>query len=153
MPKLKHIDIREYPYLVTTVALKREPLFVNTVIADIVLEAILFGRKQEWYYLLSFVIMPDHVHFIIIPKEKNISECVKSIKGYSARRINLVSGRRGSIWQSGFYDYVLDNEEKALTRMKYIEDNPVRKAMVTRAEDYVYSSTTYRKETDFDKFF
>jgi REP element-mobilizing transposase RayT len=59
--------------------------------------------------------MPDHMHLIIIPKDKNISECMKSIKGYSARKVNLTSGNKGSIWQSGFYDYILDSEEKVLT--------------------------------------
>jgi len=153
MPKLKHIYIKDYPYTVTTVTLRREPIFKESKTADILLEAILFGRKQEWYYLLSFVIMPDHMHLILIPKDKNISECMKSIKGFSARRINSLLDRKGSIWQDGFYDYILDSEEKVLGRMKYIEHNPVRKGMVTRPESYHYSSIGYREETDFDQFF
>jgi REP-associated tyrosine transposase len=140
MPRLTHIHIQEYPYLTTTVTLKREPIFADFKAADILLEAILFGREQQWYYLLSFVIMPDHMHLIIIPRGKNISECMKSIKGFSARKINSLLRTNGSIWQSGFYDYVLDSEEKVLTRMRYIEDNPLRKGMVNRSEDYEYSS-------------
>jgi len=148
-----HIYIKEYPYVVTTVTLNREPIFKESIAADIVLEAILFGRRQQWYYLLSFVIMPDHMHLIIIPRDKNISECMKSIKGFSARQINSVFDRKGSIWQNGFYDYILDGEEKVLSRMRYIEDNPVRKGMVTDTGDYGYSSAKYRAETDFAKFF
>ena len=122
--------------MVTTVPLNREPIFKESIPADMVLEAILFGRRRRWYYLLSFVIMPDHMHLIIIPRDKNISECMKSIKGFSARRINSVLDRKGSIWQNGFYGYILDSEEKVLSRMRYIEDNPVRKGMVTRPEGY-----------------
>jgi REP element-mobilizing transposase RayT len=122
--------------MVTTVTLNREPIFKESIAADMVLEAILFGRRRRWYYLLSFVIMPDHMHLIIIPRDKNISECMKSIKGFSARRINSVLDRKGSIWQNGFYGYILDSEEKVLSRMRYIEDNPVRKGMVTRPEGY-----------------
>jgi len=153
MPKLKHLYIKDYPYVVTTVTLNREPIFKESKAADIVLEAILFGRRQQWYYLLSFVIMPDHMHLIIIPRDKNISQCMKSIKGFSARRINSVFDRRGSIWQNGFFDYILDNEEKVLSRMRYIENNPVRKGIATRPERYHYSSMGCREETDFDKFF
>jgi len=153
MPKLKHIYIKEYPYAATTVTANREPIFEEKQAADILLEAILFGKRQKWYYLLSFVIMPDHMHVIIIPKEKNISEGMKSIKGFPARKVNSILSRRGSIWQSGFYDYILDSEEKLLTRIRYIEDNPLRKGMVTRPEDYEYSSIRYSQETDFDKFF
>jgi putative transposase len=122
--------------MVTTVTLNRETIFKESIAADMVLEAILFGRRWRWYYLLSFVIMPDHMHLIIIPRGKNISECMKSIKGFSARRINSVLDRKGSIWQNGFYGYILDSEEKVLSRMRDIEDNPVRKGMVTRPEGY-----------------
>jgi len=153
MPKLTHIHIQEYPYLTTRVTLKREPIFADFKAAGILLEAVLFGKRQEWYYLLSFVIMPDHMHLIIVPRNKNVSECMKSIKGFSARKINSLLRRNGSVWQSDFYDYVLDNEEKVLTRMRYIEDNPVRKGLAIYPEDYSYSSAKYRAETDFDEFF
>jgi putative transposase len=153
MPRLKHIFLKEYPYVATSVTINRDPIFEETKAADILLEAILFGKRQKWYYLLSFVIMPDHIHIIMIPRDKNISECMKSIKGFSARKINLVLSRTGSVWQNGFYDYILDSEEKLLTRMRYIEDNPMRKGLVMRSEDYEYSSIKYRKETDLAKFF
>src|SRR5574341_2651793 len=149
MPKIRHIHLSEYPYVTTTVTNNREHIFKDSNAADLVLEAILFGRSQKWYYLLSFRSMPDHIHLIIIPREKNISECMKSIKGFSARKINEGVSRRGSIWQRGFYDYILDSEEKVLSRIRYIEENPVRKGMVTNAEDYKYSSISYREETDF----
>ncbi|MEW6214247.1 MAG: transposase [Nitrospirota bacterium] len=139
--------------MTTSVTVNREPIFEYSKALDIQLEAILFGRRQQWYYLLAFVIMPEHLHLIIIPKDKNISECMKSIKGFPARRINEVFGRKGSIWQSGFYDYILDSEEKVLSRIKYIEENPVRKGMVMQPEDYKYSSIRYRDETDFEIFF
>ena len=153
MPRLKQTYIKDYPYAVTTVTLNREPILKEPKAADIVLESVLFGRRQQWYYLLSFVIMPDHMHLIIIPRDKNISECLKSIKGFSARRLNSMFDRKGSIWQNGFYDYVLDGEEKVLSRMKYIENNPVRKGLVTATRDYVYSSAKYRAETDVAEFF
>ncbi len=139
--------------MTTAVTRDRNPIFKDPNTADKVLEAILFGKGQGWYYLLSFVIMPDHMHLIIIPREKNISQCMKSIKGFSARRINEVFGRKGSIWQRGFYDYILDSEEKVLSRIGYIEQNPVRKNIVRYAEDYKYSSIRYRGETDYAMFF
>jgi REP element-mobilizing transposase RayT len=153
MPRLRHIQVKEYPYVTTTVTVNREAIFSNSKAADILLGAILFGKRQQWYYLLCFVIMPDHLHLMIIPKDKNISECMKSIKGYSAREINLILGRNGSIWQSGFYDYILDSEEKVLTRMRYIEENPTRKGLVLHLEDYGYSSIKFRGDTDFATFF
>jgi REP element-mobilizing transposase RayT len=153
MPTLKHLHIKAYPYMTTTVTINRAPVFEESEAADVVLEAIFFGKRQQWYYLLSFVIMPDHMHLIIIPRDKDISKCMKSIKGFSARQINEVFSRKGSLWQSGFYDYILDSEDKVLSRIKYIEENPVRKGMVGCPEEYRYSSIIYRAETDFGIFF
>lgn len=153
MPRLKHLYLKEYPYLATTVTANREPIFKDSMTSDLLLKAIFFGRSQRWYYLLSFVIMPDHMHLIIIPRYKNISNSMKSIKGFSARCINKVFSRQGSIWQSGFYDYMLDSQKKILSRIKYIEDNPARKGLVNNPGDYNYSSARYREETDFGMFF
>jgi hypothetical protein len=72
---------------------------------------------------------------------------------FSAREINRILNQKDSIWQSGFFDYILDTEEKVLSRMKYVEENPVRKGMCSHVEDYKYSSAACREETDFDEFF
>ena len=153
MPKIAHIQLDEYPYMVTTATVDRKPIFKNKTLANILLKAIWFGKTQNWYHLLSFVIMYDHLHLIIVPNRKNISRCMKSLKGYSARRINIKLGDRGSVWQSGFYDYILDSEEKILRRMLYIEENPVRQGLVENAEDYEYSSARYRGDMDIDILF
>lgn len=139
--------------MATTVTLDRKPILGDSTFAKILLNTILFGKKQGWYYLLSFVIMSNHIHLVVIPKGKNVSECMKSIKGFSARRINEAKNERGSIWQSGFWDYILESEEKVLNRIRYIEENPVRKGIVECPEDYEYSSARYKDETDFERFF
>ncbi len=153
MPKIRHIHLDEYPYMTTTVTIDRKPLFSSQSAANILLKVIFFGKRENWYYLLSFVIMSDHVHLIMVPKMKNISECMKSIKGYSARKINSDFGNRGSIWQRGYYDYILDSEEKILRRILYIEQNPVRKGIVDIAEDYEFSSSRFKKQMDIERFF
>ena len=140
MPRLKHIDLRNYPYMITTATNNRKPVFEDSKCADILLNAILFGRKQKWYRLLSFVIMPDHLHLIIVPEHRSISECMKSIKGFSSRQINKLHRNKGPIWQDGFYDYILDNEGTLLGRIRYIEYNPVRAGLVREVGEYKWSS-------------
>ncbi|MBI2413611.1 MAG: transposase [Deltaproteobacteria bacterium] len=139
--------------MVTAVTHERRLVFADAAPSDILLEAVLFGRKQGWYYIFAFVIMPDHLHMIITPKDKNISECVKSIKGFSSRRINTLLSSRGSLWQRGFFDHILDTEEKVLSRIRYIEENPVRKGLVEKPEEYKYSSFRLQEETDLEMLF
>jgi hypothetical protein len=60
------------------------------------------GRKIEPH---AAVIMPNHVHLLFTALEGDagepfsLAEIMKGIKGASARRINQLLGRKGSLWQ------------------------------------------------------
>jgi REP element-mobilizing transposase RayT len=62
--------------------------------------------------------MPDHLHLIIIPEDKNLSEEMKSLKGFSAREINSLFYGKGPIRQRGFYYYLLGSEEEVISRIR-----------------------------------
>ena len=70
---------------------------------------------------------------------------MKSIKGYSARLINLNIRNHGPVWQEGFYDYILDTQDKLLTKLEYIQNNPVKEGLAKAPELYFYSSA-YRPD-------
>jgi putative transposase len=51
---------------------------------------------------------------------------VRGFKTFSARRINERAGKRGAVWQRGYYEHVIRND-KALDRIRdYIANNPAR---------------------------
>jgi len=148
MARLKHIYADKYPYFITTRTASGKQVFSNEKNAEILLSAIYFGREKGWYQLLSFVIMPDHLHLIVIPAEKNVSQIMKSIKGFASRAINL-EGRSGvPLWQEGFYDYAIDGVKKLITKIRYVEENPVRKGLAFKVEDYRFSSAGGSNDTD-----
>ncbi len=152
MSRLRHIYIKEYPYFVTTNTKNNATVFADKRYAGQLLSCIYYGRENNWYLLLSFVIMPDHLHLVVVPNRKNISQIMKAIKGYSARLINLNNQNKGSLWEDGFYDYILDNEDKLLTKIRYIEENPVRKRLVLAPEFYLYSSANKHNSTDLELY-
>ena len=144
MPRLRHIHIEGYPYFVTATTGGRK-VFSDAQSANILLSCIYHARKVGWYLLLAFVIMPEHLHMIAVPRAKNISQIMKSIKGYSARLINLNIRNHGPVWQEGFYDYILDTQDKLLTKLEYIQNNPVKEGLAKAPELYFYSSA-YRPD-------
>ena len=79
----------------------------------------------------AFIVMPNHMHGIIILADQSerrhaIPEIVRGFKTFSARRVNERAGRRGAVWQRGYYEHVIRNE-KALDRIRdYIANNPAR---------------------------
>jgi putative transposase len=46
---------------------------------------------------------------------------------------------RPPIWQRGFFDHVLRNEESYAQKWEYVRDNPVRVGFVSNADDWPYA--------------
>lgn len=103
--------------------------------------------------MLAFVIMPEHFHLLIVPKDRPVPECLKAIKGFTARRINQALKRTGALWQDGYFDLLIEDPKKALTRVAYIEANPIRRGLAQTPEAYPFSSAACREQTDFEMFF
>ena len=98
----------------------------------------------------KFVIMPNHIHLLIIidnynediteglgtsrtpsPTRQNsvISSFVSTLKRYTNKQIGY------NIWQRSFHDHVVRNEEDFLTRWQYIDENP-KKWLLGKDEYY-----------------
>jgi REP element-mobilizing transposase RayT len=86
---------------------------------------------------LAFVLMPDHLHWLLqLEAGKQLSAVIGIVKGYSARELNLMTGSRGPVWQPGFHDHALRREEDLKSLARYIVANPLRAGLVDRIADY-----------------
>jgi hypothetical protein len=65
-----------------------------------------------------------------------LSEILRAIKGTAARSVNQQAGRTGPVWQDESFDHVLRGDESLEETIDYIRQNPVRKGLVERPEDY-----------------
>lgn len=83
--------------------------------------------EGERYILDSFVIMPNHIHIIVIPiKNHTLSKITHTWKSYSASEINKLLGKSGQLWQHESYDHIIRNEESLVQIRKYIKMNPIK---------------------------
>jgi len=86
--------------------------------------------------------MPDHCHLLLTPLRKSdgwyysLPEIMHAVKGASARRINVLLGRSGAVWQEEFFDYVLRSNESLAEKVEYVCQNPVRAELVKSANEY-----------------
>ncbi|TES93221.1 MAG: hypothetical protein E3J87_02755 [Candidatus Cloacimonadota bacterium] len=153
MTNLLRIESEGYPSYVTTKTKKNIAYFKNSRHAETVISAIYFCHKKEWMYLLSFVVMPEHSHIIIIPRDKDSSQIMHSIKSYTANKINEFLKRKGNLWQQSFWEYTIPNRKILLQKVQYVHNNPVRKGLCNTPEEYPFSSANPRYETDLELFF
>jgi putative DNA methylase len=113
-------------------------------VARIVEEALLFHNGGK-YDLSSWVIMPNHVHFLAVPAESvELAEIAHSIKSFTAHEANKVLDRSGQFWQHEAFDRYIRNRRHYVNVIRYIEQNPVKAGLCTRAEDWEFSSARRR---------
>lgn len=81
----------------------------------------------ERYALGDFVVMPNHVHLLVgLIGDTEIESQCKSWKSYSAREINLFTGRRGRLWQAESFDHLVRGPEQFERFRRYIAENPAK---------------------------
>ena len=90
----------------------------------------------------EFVVMPDHVHGIIlitdgnavragsepaptIPTRHPLSETVRQFKTFSAKHVNQIRGVTGiPVWQRDYYEHIIRNDVELEHVRQYIATNP-----------------------------
>jgi Transposase IS200 like len=84
--------------------------------------------------------MANHVHVLLLP-QISPSKLLQALKGCTAREANKLLGRTGEqFWRRESYDHWVRDENEWNRIAKYIEQNPVKAGLVTKMEDYPWSS-------------
>ena len=97
------------------------------------------------YHLLSWVIMPNHMHVLVrFVKEFPVPRVLHSWKSYIANQGNKLIGRSGHFWQREYFDRFIRNETHFRNAVAYIEGNPVKAGLCRSSEDWPYSSAKLR---------
>ena len=99
-------------------------------------------ENDERIEIPKYVIMPDHVHMIVVLKDgaighdvggavghgsPTLQSAVGRIKSYTTKRWSDMCGtKHQSFWQSRFHDRIIRNENEYWEKWQYIDDNPAK---------------------------
>jgi REP element-mobilizing transposase RayT len=109
-------------------------------IAQIVQDA-LFFQAGKTCKLIAWVIMPNHVHILIIPNAGHeLSDILHSIKSFTAHEANKLLGRTGQFWQHESFDRYIRNYKHYANVINYIENNPVKVGLCKTPSEWKFSS-------------
>ena len=110
-------------------------------IAGLVAESIRSGESQRrWYELDAWVVMPNHVHLLILP-QVSVPTITRWLKSWTARQANQLLGLTGqSFWQDESYDHWVRNRQERDRIVWYIEQNPVSAGLAAAVEQWRWSS-------------
>ncbi len=91
--------------------------------------------------LHAYVIMSNHLHLLISPKDKQqLATFMQAMANRYVRYFNATRQQTGTIWEGRFKSCLVDSEHYLFTLHKYIEMNPVKANMVKQVADYKWSS-------------
>ena len=113
-------------------------------IAKLVSSSIEYNDGKE-YDLLSYCVMPNHVHMLFKPIEITpeeyvpISKITHGIKSYTANCANEILKRKGQFWEHESFNRYSRSDEDTIKVIKYIFNNPVEAGLVSKREDWLWS--------------
>jgi putative transposase len=160
-------------HYMTTVCFKRVPVFRSDIACRLFTKALAETRDRCEFKLIGYVVMPDHVHLILNPLNRDIGAVMRRLKSTSARLIldwlresnHLVSleklavsvpqvrSHTHSLWQKDFSSIDLWTPRFIRQKLNYIHLNPVRAGLCEHPADwqgssYRLSSSRARKRAD-----
>jgi REP-associated tyrosine transposase len=119
-------------YFVTMCVKNRHSVLANARVFEAIKTTI--EQLRKWR-VLAGVITPDHAHWIVSPigdRELSVGDFSEGLK----RVLRKTLGSQPWEWQRGCFDRLLRSDENLHSKWIYVQDNPVRYALVQRAEDW-----------------
>ena len=156
----KRYDFEGQAHCLTFSCYHQQKFFTDERRYGWMLDALALGREKGMYDLWAYVIMPEHVHIVLLPQaDIKISSILTTLKQSVAKRALLWIKKNNPscldrmadvqpngkkyfrFWQrGGGYDRNLRSLDDVREKIRYIHRNPVRRKLVASAEQWNWSS-------------
>ena len=149
-------------HFVTFSCYRRAPLLGNPQARDTFVMTLERARRWYGFYVTGFVVMPEHVHLLLSePERSNLAVALQMLKQIVSQELNDhgekpgapsfsrsvreggAFGRHDPLWQPRYYDFNVYREQKLTEKLDYLHQNPVQRGLVTRPEDWTWSSAQH----------
>ena len=141
MARLPRIVVPNQPLHIMHRGNNRQDIFESEEDMTRIKEDIAHALLKSDCHLHSYVIMSNHLHFLITPVDKvQLSKFMQTMANRYVRYFNVTRNRTGTIWEGRFKSCLVDSENYLFTLYRYIEMNPVKANMVKNIADYPWSS-------------
>lgn len=151
MGRLTHRTTPGFTYFVTTNSWQNRVVFGVPETAKILLECLVRYRNEGHYVLHEFVVMPNHLHLMLTPTSNTtLEKAMMLIKGGSSHEIHLRREHKMQIWQPGFHEESIRDQQDYRRKSEYIRMNPVEAHLVDKPERWAYSSASRDLQSKVD---
>lgn len=149
MPRIARVVAVGYPHHITQRGNYQQKIFADDTDRKKYLSFLTKESKKYGLTILAYCLMPNHVHFIGIPKrEGSMGEVFKYAHMKYSQYYNKKMHTAGHLFQGRFFSCIM-NEQHTLACARYIERNPVRAKMVK--EPYLWKWSSAKTHCGIDE--
>jgi putative transposase len=115
--------------------------------ANLLIDVLRSYMRAKKFAVHEFVVMPNHVHILLtIPGELSLEKAMQLIKGNFSFRAQKELGFPGAVWQPGYSDVRITDEQGFAQHRDYIHNNPVKAHLASMPDRYPFGSCFLKKQ-------
>ncbi len=127
-------------YHVTARGDRREPIYRDDDDRRVQLAVIGHAMDRFDACVMAYCQMGNHFHLVVQTRQPNLSRLMRHVNGLYTQSFNRRHGLVGHLFQGRFKAILVDTDAYLLALCRYVERNPVAARLVTRPEDWAWSS-------------
>jgi len=140
MARLARLVVPDIPHHITQRGNGRAQVFFGHPDYALYRDLLATSCEAAGVAVWAWVFMPNHVHLILVPSDTDgLRRALAAVHRRYAGHIHARLGRTGHFWQGRFGAVAMDEAHLAAA-LRYIALNPVRARLVTRPEEWRWSS-------------
>ncbi len=158
--KRKSFNISSHAHELTFSCYLNRRFLESEMLCRFLVDSLERAKNKYYFDIWAYVIMPEHVHLLVFPKEReySIAKILQSIKQSSSKKAisyfkgnnpefleQMTTGQKDMkhrFWQDGGgYDRSVYSYKALQEMVTYLHNNPVRRGLVENPEDWKWSSS------------
>lgn len=144
MPRIARKDLNSNFFHIIAQGINKEYIFKNEWYIEKYKKILLKDMEIYNISILAYCIMNNHIHLLLYTESnQNMSKFMHHVNLQYGQYYNYKENRVGIVFRNRFLSQAIFNENYLLNCIEYIHNNPVKAKMVTKAEDYKYSSCKF----------
>ena len=137
---LKRYQQASQLHYVTFTCFHRARFLATPRARDILVDSLERCRRWYGFYIVGYVVMPEHVHLLLSePERASLALALQMLKQTASRKLKSIAGQN-PFWQARYYDFNVWSERKRVEKLRYMHRNAVQRGLVERPEDWRWSS-------------
>ena len=142
---------RARAYFVRIDTMNSKPYLEKRACVELVTTFLFNFRRQQWFDLIGFVVLPREMQLIIVPRTITVNNLIARLEKELAPLLAALIPLDGPLWDPEIYAEPLEGVEAIRSRIQAMQSSPVKLRLAAAPDLYDFSSANVRYAEELDK--